>query len=705
MDYLGKIVAKTIIISPLIVIIILLSMLAYKLLKREKRTLLIGFYFTLLLSVFFIFKNSFITSIIYIIPLLFFLTIGKKLIIKLYETGDYIGPYILFRYSKIYLISFIFSILACVPLLLKDQNTFVQIFGVFVTVNILSSILVTLLYTLASFISLKLFLEMLIIDPNDNLPRFKKLNYDRFKLKNHCVMIINGKICQGKISDLINPNNFLGVKPRAYKKNRNLQNGYDMSDVDISMKYFTGMGMYEAIKNCSGRVIKLLRTAMRLANTLKSRNRIVFLESADYTNLVKAYPNVPVLRRLALNISSLYLISDPEIESKYIFDTLRVLTPFAHHNFINYENNIKSEYWIRQNGVNCFAIDSCNNQNFKILEKTILTSEEWLASPRNQNVLDFRISSLNVNKSFLVEKLTTNMNPDLSLIPINIVNCKYELVKDLIDRISKELINVNRIYIIFNIFEVIIKTFTIIENLTTVNIAKIKLLNVKEDELSFFISQDVKILKQFMKKFPNEVFEHEYNRYYCRKELFNILNSQFSTFDIKLNEDIETLQWFYPEVTDNKKVNISFLDLLVYIRILRNKIKGHGIVSNLVSAATSDLLYKYLDIICKCINEHNLRINIDDEKINLNFANFKIACHPFILYDKQRCDFLFLVKKTNDSAFYASYNYDIKYMESKKEQIKLSDFNSAIEQLQNNIANFKTILTNQTSDSEVKYEG
>ncbi|MBS1494940.1 MAG: hypothetical protein JST55_15610 [Bacteroidetes bacterium] len=203
-------------------------------------------------------------------------------------------------------------------------------------------------------------------------------------------------------------------------------------------------------------------------------NKIFFLELIDYFNLTKAYPDRNVLRNIACNISSLYIFPDFDRNEENL-DLLKEFLDYgnlSHHNIIKFTPGNKTESstpiidptkkrskFSGEKELTEFHIDKEDFLNFSLLENFLISTENWLSYPRRQNILDFRIAYMDKNHQVLESKLISNLIPPLNLFPANIIECEFSPARQLIGKLSKEVITANKIYIIFNIFELIIKTF------------------------------------------------------------------------------------------------------------------------------------------------------------------------------------------------------------------------------------------------------
>lgn len=648
-----EIIGKFITLSPFIFYLFLFLLLAYKTIKREKIFLFIVLYFLLLLIIPFFTKPP-LSLLLNTIVLLFLVTKGKNLLILLYEKGYYLLPVTLVKYRYVFLVSFFIGFLLTPTIAISNNLTLIKSLNLFLGLSTSIFTLVFIKYLISSWLSLKILREMLEITANsENIKRFRLLNYERFILKQHCVLVINNNKYKGQLSDFLNQDNLFGLRPNSYNSNRDIVEDFDMLDIDILTKYFQGYSLYEKLSgNLNPIALKLLKLIHNFGNFNKSNNNLLVLETIDFLNVINSSTNPTIAKEsFAKNISTVFLVNGKSTSQLdlNLYNDIISLNKNINTVVLEHEGKIDN---LSQINSNTFLIDiSKTPYEFINTIKYVISYISFLKRP---DILDFRLTSINYSPEFLSWKLSQNINSERSLLPENIRELRFQPLIQVINKIYLERNYVSKIYMIFNSLEMIIKTLSFIENLTAYNIQDIQILKFNKRQKDFYISDDLRILNNFVKQDFTTAASNN-TKEECRMQLFQMLNSQIDPFQLRFEDDLNVLRWFYPEIEQKKTISIKLIELLNFIKLLRNKIKGHGIVSNLIATTTHNMLLKYLDVTCKHLNYYKLELQKENELI-LKFSNYAFKSEPFILNIDNSNEYLFMTSYIDNKASYIRYN-------------------------------------------------
>lgn len=271
------------------------------------------------------------------------------------------------------------------------------------------------------------------------------------------------------------------------------------------------------------------------------------------------------------------------------------------------------------------------------------------------------------NKKLHEEKLDTRMNnffgakSPVEEFPDSIALCAYHPAKNLIRSLAEEGDYSTRIYIMFNLIEMMVKTMIFAQ-----------LLWLPQDHTDF-------------QNFPNSITGQangqgniadfaddthyiyrsamSYHRYPIKDlpdPLAQLYECLLEPIDTKFNEDIERLRIFFPFLIEDKVETLA--ELLPRISFLRNQIRGHGIVTNFLAAISYPSILKYLDFICSALNTMELNAKrLEHGTVELYLRDHKISGQRLIQYDESLRDYIFLEGYRKHKPCYIAYSAGIKY--------------------------------------------
>lgn len=261
-------------------------------------------------------------------------------------------------------------------------------------------------------------------------------------------------------------------------------------------------------------------------------------------------------------------------------------------------------------------------------------------------------------KDYYERELQRNSVPD------SIKRLKLTPASELVRAMSAAPGHVSRIYIQFNIMEMIVKTMTVI-----------RLLSLGENhsdqaQFPFSITKDGSSMSNVVGYTDDVLYLSAFVEQYQGNQ-----GAGASTIDRLLYTslvahteegrfaELDRIERFFP-FTKNRPIS-NRLDLLKYSIDLRNNIRAHGVVTNFIAAVTWETMMRTLQELCSMINELDVGFVAGrDEEVTVRIGD---KCYPggkYLIYRTDPAEFYYLEGIRKGKLCYIGYSTGTKYRPS-----------------------------------------
>lgn len=244
-----------------------------------------------------------------------------------------------------------------------------------------------------------------------------------------------------------------------------------------------------------------------------------------------------------------------------------------------------------------------------------------------------------VNKSPLSDCRVDSINTMVYLYASN-----FKPVQRMLKNLAEEESLSAKIYIIFNIFEIIVKSLAAIVYIKRGMCEGPRAIPQSNACLDYATANS--LLRDIDKEVDSI-------------EIAAIREYLITPIGKRAQESIQNLHFSVPYFNDCEPRTIG--EVFELVGFLRNQTRGHGIVTNIIATSIYPILGALLNDALSHIDFGSIRI----EKLENDAVAFinekRIELHPFILFDKSNYDFLFFEEATKQELTYISYASGSRY--------------------------------------------
>lgn len=263
-----------------------------------------------------------------------------------------------------------------------------------------------------------------------------------------------------------------------------------------------------------------------------------------------------------------------------------------------------------------------------------------------------------------LEQQYEDVGTNLSLIPDIMSLIRLKPAKDLIRLLASTPDYGSRIYIIFNLLEMMVRYMGIVRlvSLPSEHPDRVNFpfsFTQKDDPRKDVI--DYTDVVHYLSTFVNANHESSTeNLTVSENKLLKLLRLGHGT---NIDADVERLAVLFPFIT--RPDDESVIGLLHFTALLRNQVRGHGAVTNLLASVCCTPLMNYLARVCEVVHQLDSYLLFNELGASeIRIDSFSYDASPFIIFDKGQNDVFFLEGIIKKRFVYVGYASGTKYKPS-----------------------------------------